>query len=129
LAMLKGEIFSVLCEQRSQRRRSPVARNSQNEPGRRLRFLATGDLRLWLLCSQRTENISPFNIAKRLFLEGLSSGELATFDQSGDIEVAMRIRNLTDGVPALVKKVMEIPSNPDDLSSFFRLLENSWDSV
>jgi hypothetical protein len=105
-------------------------RNIQNQPGRKLRFLAAGDLRLWLLCSQRTNvNNSPFNIAKRVFLEGLSSSELAALDQSGVIEAAVRIRNLTDGVPSLVKQVIELSDIPDDLSSFFASLENYWNSL
>ncbi len=104
-------------------------RNQQNQPGRRLRFLATGDLLLWRLCSQQTEVSSPFNIARRVFLEGLSFSELAEFDQSGDNEASMRMRNLTDGIPALVKKALEMPHNSDDLSPFFELLENYWDSL
>ena len=105
-------------------------RNMQNQPGRKLRFLVAGDLRLWLLCSQRTNfNISPFNIAKRVFLEGLSFSELAALDQSGDIEASVRIRNLTDGVPPLVKQVIEMSDIPDDLSPFFGSLENYWNSL
>jgi hypothetical protein len=105
-------------------------RNMQNQPGRKLRFLVAGDVRLWLLCSQRTNlNISPFNIAKRVFLEGLSPSELAALDQSGDIVAAGRIRNLTDGVPSLVNQVIELSDIPDDLSPFFGSLENYWNSL
>ncbi len=105
-------------------------RNMQNQPGRNLRFLAAGDVRLWLLCSKRTNvNSSPFNIAKRVFLEGFSSSDLAALDQSGDIEAAVRMRNLTDGVPLLVKKAIELSYIPDDLSPFFGLLENYWNSL
>jgi len=105
-------------------------RNMRNQPGKNLRFLAAGDIRLWILCSQRTNaNIFPFNIAKRVFLEGLSSSELAALDQSGDIEAAVRMRNLTDGVPLLVKKAIEMSDIPGDLSPFFGSLENYWDSL
>ena len=104
-------------------------RNMQNQPGNKIRFLAAGDIRLWLLCCQGTNDKSPFNIAKRLFLDGLSCRELAALDRSGDIEAAMHMRNLTNGIPSLVQKAVELSHIPDDLSPFFGLLENYWNSL
>ena len=72
-------------------------------PAARIRILAAGDSKLWNLCCRKLWDTSPFNIAKRLFLDGLSRRELQKMNPRLGLEAAIRLRDLTDGVPALVE--------------------------
>lgn len=105
-------------------------RNLREEPGKKLRFLAVGDLRLWLLCCSRMSNdASPFNIAKRVFLDGLSSEELQMYDQFGNLEAAMQVRSLTAGIPSLIEKIIELREISNDLSLFFEQIDDHWNAL
>jgi hypothetical protein len=96
--------------------------------GEYLRFLVAGDLRLWLLSLHLEDslNISAFDIAKRIFLSGLSYREIAALDVFADIEYAIYAKNLTDGIPSLIHRVGELKRSSNTLLPFFDLLQSRW---
>ncbi|GAB1542174.1 hypothetical protein NUACC21_48480 [Scytonema sp. NUACC21] len=101
-----------------------------NLGGEKLRFLVVGGVRLWNLCCHKPSDLeSPFNIAKRYFIQGLSYREVqGRFDEIG-IEQAVKLRDLADGVPSLVELIYQEVEDFEDLSSCFGPLENSWNSL
>lgn len=99
------------------------------EAGEKLRFLVTGGARLWRLCFHKTSEVSPFNIAQRIFLSGLSPREIQMMDKSENFEVAVRLRDLTDGVPSLIEQALNRSEDSDDLSPFFGHLQKYWGSL
>lgn len=103
--------------------------NYRGEAGEKLRFLVAGDARLWRLCYHKINNISPFNIAQRIFLGGLSSEEIQVMDKSENFEVTVKLRDLTAGVPSLVELAINSTEDSDDLSPFFGHLQNYWSSL
>jgi hypothetical protein len=100
-----------------------------NSPGSRLRILAAGDARLWDLCCHKVPNVSPFNIAERHFLDGLSLGELRELDPGLSFESALQLRDLTDGVPALVDIARVETGQTGDLSHYFGPIQDQWNSL
>lgn len=103
--------------------------NYRGESGEKLRFLVAGDARLWKLCYHKTDNLSPFNIALRIFLGGLSLEEIQLMDKKEDFEASVKLRDLTDGVPSLVEQAINGSDKSDDLSKFFRYLQNHWSTL
>lgn len=106
--------------------------NQIDTPGEaceKLRFLVAGYLRLWHLCCRKTPDLSPFNIAERVFLEGVSEEEIQQSYKHVTLDVAGEIKNLTDGVPLLVEQVINWPKQFEDLVSAFRILQNNWNSL
>ena len=100
-----------------------------NLPAARIRILAAGDSKLWNLCCRKMWDTSPFNIAKRLFLDGLSRRELQEKNPRLGLEAAIRLRDLTDGVPALVELVGFGEDQRENLSHFFGPLQDPWNSL
>lgn len=73
------------------------------EAGYRLRFLVVGDEQLWQLCRRKeSPAISPFNIAKVLFVSGLSPEDIRARTATTPEDVAQDIASYTSGVPLLV---------------------------
>src|SRR5229473_5137533 len=70
-------------------------RDNQWAAGGRLRFLVVGGERLWKLCFHRTPEHSPYNIARRLLLEGLSVEELCLIDPNSDRSTIIQLHTLT----------------------------------
>ncbi len=97
--------------------------------GEKLRFLVAGDVQLWHLCYHKMDNISPFNIAQRIFLDGVSSEEIQLMDKSENFQAALSLRDLTGGVPSLVDLAINTSEDSDDLSPFFGHLQNYWSSL
>ena len=103
------------------------------QAGKKLRFLVVGGARLWNLCCNKpdTDSVeSPFNIAKRVFINGLSYQEVKS-KFNIRIEQAVELIDLADGVPSLVELINYETEyiDFDDLSSCFEPLENSWNSL
>lgn len=101
-------------------------RNIHGAAGERLRFLVAGREKLWLLCRQRLDEVSPFNIAEPIFLDGLSCEEIQAIDKHHNFESAIKFRDLTDGVPSLVEKALKMPIDSEDLLPFFECLQDNW---
>ena len=99
------------------------------EAGEKLRFLVAGGARLWRLCFHKTSDVSPFNIAKRVFLSGLTPEEIQIMNNSENFEVAIRLRDLTAGIPSLIEQAINKPEDSDDLSPFFGYLQKYWSSL
>ncbi len=103
-------------------------RNIRDAAGEKLRFLVAGGERLWFLCRQNLDDVSPFNIAELIFLNGLSFEAIQTIDENGDLEAAVRLRDLTDGIPSLIERSINIPITSEDLSPFFECLQDNWET-
>lgn len=103
--------------------------DNQGEAGERLRFLVAGDARLWHLCYHKTPERSPFNIAERVFMEGLSHKELQMIDICNSLDTAMILRDLTDGIPLLVEEVIKRREVSDDLEQYFGYLQVGWNAL
>ena len=99
------------------------------EAGRRLRFLVAGDAKLWCLCYYRLAELSPFNIAQRIFLDGLSCEELQEMDTNANYDTAVRLRDLTGGIPLLVEQATHDIKSSNDLTPFFSLLQETWSAL
>ncbi|MUH00835.1 hypothetical protein F7734_54625 [Scytonema sp. UIC 10036] len=101
-----------------------------NLGGEKLRFLVVGGVRLWNLCCHKPSDFeSPFNIAKRYFIGGLSYKEVQSQFNDLKIEQAIKLTDLTDGVPSLIDLISQEAEDFEDLSSCFGPLENSWNSL
>ena len=101
-----------------------------NLSGEKLRFLVIGGDRLWRLCCHKPSDLeSPFNIAQRVFIKGLSYLEIQEKDEEIDIEKAMKLRDLADGIPSLVDLLRQEPEEFEDLSGCFGPLEDRWNSL
>ncbi len=101
-----------------------------NLGGEKLRFLVVGSARLWNLCCHKpSDSESPFNIAKRVFLRGLSYQEVQRKFKELGIEQAVKLTDLVDGVPSLVELISKETEDFEDLSSCFDPLEDSWNSL
>ncbi|MEC4880820.1 MAG: 5'-methylthioadenosine/S-adenosylhomocysteine nucleosidase [Scytonema sp. PMC 1070.18] len=101
--------------------------NNSSQPGAKLRFLVAGNARLWKLCVDGSAEISPFNIAERVFLGGLHFDEINAHIK--DIEEAVKLRDLTDGVPSLVENIINLPTfstNFSDITVCFSFLQDNW---
>lgn len=104
-------------------------RNNPGEAGAKLRFLVTGSFRLWNLCFNKTSSsISPFNISKRLFLDGCTYEEIQNKYSSRNIKLVIQLRDLTDGIPTLIDKAVQL-QDFEELSVCFAPLQNSWNSL
>lgn len=101
-------------------------RNDPTQPGAKLRFLVTGEAILWRLCYDKTVTTSPFNIAKRVFLNGLTNREIQKIYTYGDLERATRLREFTDGIPGLIERVIKHNANSDMLQVLFEPLLDHW---
>jgi len=98
--------------------------------GEKLRFLVVGSDRLWnLCCNKPSDSESPFNIAKRVFIEGLSYQEIQSEFQELGIEQAVKLKDLVDGIPSLVELISQETEDFENLSSCFGPLEDSWNSL
>ena len=109
-------------------------RNMRNYPEKRLRFMVVGGHRLWTLCCKRrgednTAQESPFDMARRIFLDDLSYQELKELDTSGAVESILSFKQLTGGTPALVERGIALQVVPHDISPFFSVLENDWNAL
>lgn len=104
-------------------------RDSQNAPGQRLRFLVIGEEALWCLCYNKRPNVSPFNIAKRIFVGGLSQEELASLFPDRNREWLKRLHDVTDGIPALLQIVYEAAAALDEVERFFGVLQDPWNAL
>lgn len=102
--------------------------NNNGEAGEKLRFLVAGGGRLWRLCFYGPSERSPFNIAFRVFVDSLSNEEIQKIDANESIETAAKLRDLTDGIPSLVEQAITgfADKGADDLSSFFKYLQDHW---
>lgn len=106
--------------------------NNPGEPGARLRFLVAGGARLWRLCRYKPDepdDSSPFNIAQPFFLDGLSYEELQGGDDAHSLEAAVKLVDLTGGVPSIVTRALEQPDDSNDLSHCFAPLQKNWVSL
>lgn len=90
-----------------------------------LRFLIAGGKCLWHLCIDKHKDISPFNIARIIFMEGLSNEEL--LDIVGSPEGADGLKELTDGIPSLVETI-KLASESEVETLLFNRIEKNWDS-
>ena len=104
-------------------------KNNSGAAGEKLRFLVVGGERLWRLCYYKTPERSPFNIAQRIFLDGLSLRELQKINSSRDTDTAIMLRSLTGGVPVLVDEAMQSVEDPDDLTPYFGHLQDAWNAI
>ncbi len=105
-------------------------RNDQGAAGGQLRFLVVGGERLWKLCYHRNPAYSPFEIAQRLLLEGLSVEELRSIDPSTDLSTIIQLHTMTGGVPSLVKEALQSHDQDEgDLSSSFAHLQGPWNAL
>jgi|GEM_PF-2928725 len=101
-----------------------------NLGGEKLRFLVVGSTRLWNLCCHKpSDSESPFNISKRVFIRGLSYQEVQSKFKELGIEQAVKLKDLTDGVPSLVELISKETEDFEDLSGCFDPLEDSWNSL
>lgn len=101
-----------------------------NQSGEKLRFLVVGSDRLWNLCCHKpSDTESPFNIAKRLFIGGLSYQEVQSKFKDLEIKQTTVLRDLTDGVPSLLELIEKESEDFEDLSSCFDPLEDRWNSL
>ncbi|MEH1826730.1 MAG: hypothetical protein V7L22_15425 [Nostoc sp.] len=99
--------------------------NNRGQAGAKLRFLVAGNDRLWNLCIDRVSaTISPFNIAKRVFFDGLDYEEINA--KIGDLEKAVKLRDLTDGVPSLVENLINLKINHSNFTRVFGSLQDNW---
>ena len=72
---------------------------------------------------------SPFNIAQRVFLSGLSVEEIQKLTKIDNLEVNSKIYQLTDGIPSLVNLSHKDQELTENNSSFFKLLQDHWNSL
>src|SRR6266487_347556 len=103
--------------------------NFKGEAGEKLRFLVSGDLHLWELCYHKTNDLSPFNIARRIFLGGLSLEEIMMIDTNMDLTRAVGLRELTGGVPSLVEHAISMEKTVEDLLPFWGYLQGNWNAL
>jgi calcineurin-like phosphoesterase family protein len=104
-------------------------REDTGSVGEKLRFMAAGGERLWKLCCHKTADISPFNIAYRVFLDGCSCEELQLLELVNCFEEANTLRCLTDGIPLFVEQVIDGLASHENLLPFFGLIQNHWNSL
>ncbi|MEH1945200.1 MAG: 5'-methylthioadenosine/S-adenosylhomocysteine nucleosidase [Nostoc sp.] len=102
--------------------------NNPGQAGAKLRFLVAGNERLWKLCVNSVSNISPFNIAKRVFLGGLHYKEINDYPDANvnSFEQAIKLRDLTDGVPSIIENVINLPTKFSDLKLCFGSIQDNW---
>jgi hypothetical protein len=100
------------------------------EAGYRLRFLVAGEEQLWRLCRHKEDTaISPFNIARILFLDGLTPLQIRGKIPSASSEEAREIATFTGGVPLLVEyfqRLSQEQANPHDSAQYFPNLQPTW---
>lgn len=101
--------------------------NKPTKEGQWLRVLAVGEERLWRLCCEKISDLSPFNIAVRRHLPGLSLEALHGGKVS--MEEAVRLKDLTDGIPALVHGLRRPGDEAVRLQDCFRALETGWNAL
>lgn len=97
--------------------------------GRKIRILAEGEIHLWRLCHDYNPERSPFNIAKLYYLDGLSCSELQFMGICDNVDACAMLRDLTDGVPTLIKELIESKDKIEDLSVCFKHLRTNWDTL
>jgi hypothetical protein len=95
----------------------------------KLRFLVAGYVRLWHLCYHKTAVMSPLNIAVRHLLPGVSPEEIQHTYQNVNADMALTIKNLTDGVPALIHTLMHWPEQIQDIWPIFKVLQDHWNAL
>ncbi|HKI16551.1 MAG TPA: toll/interleukin-1 receptor domain-containing protein, partial [Isosphaeraceae bacterium] len=104
-------------------------RNTPGTPGYRLRFLATGEVQLWRLCYYRTPDQSPFNIAERVWLGGLSPDDVRNHDRVLRLDRAVKLQDLTGGAPALFAQAYRQPGGFNDVSRVFGAVQDHWNAL
>jgi hypothetical protein len=103
-------------------------RRKQGHAGERLRFLVAGDAALWRLCYYKQPKISPFNIAKRVFVKPLADDELALVFPERDAGWRRKLRVVTAGTPSLVE-VAHTAADLEELAPFFAEIQAHWNAL
>lgn len=103
------------------------------EAGYRLRFLVAGDEQLWRLCRHKESSIiSPFNIAKIMFVDGVPLDEIRARAMAPTEEAARDIAEFTGGVPLLVdwfERFGQEQLDPHDPTLYFSYIQSSWNGL
>lgn len=104
-------------------------RDTAGVPGCRLRFLVAGYDGTWRLCAHQTENLSPFNIATPVFVEGLSANELDGMEGHPGPDVLDQILMLTGGVPWMVRSLCVQGASPGDVRTLYGRIQQQWSTL
>lgn len=99
------------------------------EGGGKIRFLLVGGSSLWREATVPHHDLSPFNIAQFIFLDGLSYEEIQALTRNQNFEMAVKWGYITGGVPSLIVQIMEGSIDIDDYSLFFEHLYDLWDAL
>ncbi len=103
--------------------------NIPGQGGEKIRFLLVGGNSLWKLCSsQNNYDQSPFNIAKRVYIGGLSYRDISGYLPELNLKQQANLLSLTDGVPSLVKLLCQ-QEESEDIFPFFTDIQNRWWSL
>jgi hypothetical protein len=95
---------------------------------KKIRFLLVGGNSLWKLCSGKNSyNESPFNIAKRVYIGGLSYRDVSGYLPDLTLKQQAILLSLTDGVPSLVNSRRQ--EEDEDISHYFADIQNRWWSL
>lgn len=103
-------------------------RSEPGHAGERLRFLVAGGAALWRLCYHKQQSISPFSIAKRVFVTPFDERELKVAFPGRDAEWLQNLRVVTAGVSSLVRTAGDAPDLAD-LRRFFAEIQAPWNAL
>ncbi len=103
------------------------------EAGYRLRFLVAGDEQLWRLCRHKESSvISPFNIAKIMFIDGMPLDAIRAHAMTQTNESAREVAEFTGGVPLLVEwfeRFSQDQLNPRDATLYYPYIQSIWNGL
>jgi hypothetical protein len=107
--------------------------NMPGEAGYRLRFLVAGDEQLWRLCRHKESSvISPFNIAKIMFIDGMPLDEIRARAMAQSDESVHDVAEFTGGVPLLVEwfeRFSQDQLNPHDATLYYPYIQSIWNGM
>ena len=104
-------------------------RNNPGEAGAKLRFLVTGGFRIWNLSFNKISSISPFNISKRLFIDGCTYEDLQNHYSTYNIKKVAQLHDLTNGIPSLIEQAANSFQDSEDLSIYFAPIQDNWNTL
>lgn len=103
-------------------------RSERGHAGERLRFLVAGGAALWRLCYHKQPSISPFSIAKRVFVSPLDDSELKMAFPERNAEWLQKLRAVTAAVPSLLRTARDAPDLAE-LGPFFAEIQAPWNAL
>lgn len=104
-------------------------RGSLGTAGHSLRFLASGGKRLWELCFKPIDEESPYNIARRMFLDDLAVDDVIDRFERDQLPSVLKLLDITGGVVGLFEIALSKRQNPTSLDPFFAQIQDGWNAM